>query len=62
MVKSDPTSKAELEDALDKLIGQAHQNGVEITDGGYVSHHTATEAPDIEVMVYRLAESSENSK
>lgn len=62
MVESGPTSKAEFEDALDKLIVQAHQNGVEITDGGYVPHNTSKEVPDVEVMFYRLAASSEKNK
>lgn len=62
MIESGPTSKAEFEDALDKLIVQAHQNGVEITDGGYASHHTSKELPDVEVMFYRLAKSAEKNK
>jgi hypothetical protein len=58
MVDSGPTNKAEFEEALDELIVQAYQNGISIDNGGYVLQHTSTNVPDMEVMFYRLVQSS----
>lgn len=57
-----PVNEVEFEDALDKLIIEAHQNGVEIADGTHVLQHTDEEVPDVEVMFYRLAESPDRNK
>lgn len=62
MSKSGPSSKDEFEEALDELIAQAYQNGVKFDNGGHVFQYSSEELPDIEIMFYRLSESSDENK
>lgn len=56
MVVDGPTSKQEFELALDKVIVQAYRNGVSLDNGGYILRHNSSDIPDLELMIYRLAE------
>lgn len=54
MVLDSPTSKAELEKALDVLVQKAYHNGVEVDNGGYdLLHHEST-IPDWDLTIIRL--------
>jgi hypothetical protein len=46
-----PTSKAELRDALDELVLAAYANGVEVDDGAYALRHDDPGVPDWEVLI-----------
>lgn len=49
-----PTSKAELEEALDELVQMAYRNGVEVGNGGYdLIHHEPT-IPDWDLTITRM--------
>jgi hypothetical protein len=56
MVRSGPINEQEFKLALNRLIVQASRNDVSIVNGGYVFRHDSAEIPDVEVMIYRLAE------
>lgn len=51
--ESGPTTKAELEKALDELVLRAHANGVEVDNGGFALRHDEPEIPDWEVLITR---------
>ncbi|GEM_PF-3282139 len=49
-----PSSKAELEESLDELVRQAHQNGVTVSDCGYELLHNDESKPDWDLTILRL--------
>lgn len=49
-----PTSKAEFEDALDVLVREAYQNGVEVDNGGYELLHQESAIPDWDLTIIRM--------
>jgi len=59
MCRSGPGSEEAFEAALDALIVQAYQSGIEIAGGAYVSRQASEDVPDIEVQFHRLAEPSD---
>lgn len=56
-----PASKREFRQVLDELIVQAYRNDISIANGGYVFRHDSVDIPDIELMVYRLTNSSDDA-
>lgn len=54
MVLDSPTSKAELEEALDALVQNAYRNGVEVDNGGYHLLHHESPIPDWDLTIIRL--------
>lgn len=50
-----PTSKAELEDAFDVLVKEAHDNGVDVDNGGYELIHQEPAIPDWDLTIIRMA-------
>lgn len=54
MVLDSPTSKAELEEALDVLIQEAYRNGVEVDNGGYYLFHQEPAIPDWDLTIIRM--------
>ncbi|WP_176548154.1 hypothetical protein [Natrinema sp. CBA1119] len=54
MSMNSPTSKEELQEALDELIQRAHQNGVEVADGGYELIHHDESTPDWDMTIIRM--------
>lgn len=53
--QSSPSSRRELEVAIDELLREAYENGVEAGDHSYVVGDD--DAPDWEVLVVELADS-----
>lgn len=49
-----PTSKSELEEALDELAQNAYQNGVKLDNGAYELRHSDQSVPDWDVTITRL--------
>jgi hypothetical protein len=49
-----PASKAELEDALDRLVQNAYRNGVHVDNGGYDLIHPDETMPDWDLTIVRL--------
>lgn len=54
MVLNSPTSKAELEEALDVLVQEAYFNGVEVDNGGYDLVHQQPTIPDWDLTIIRM--------
>lgn len=54
MVLDSPTSKAELQEALDALVQKAYDNGVEVDNGGYNLFHQETTIPDWDLTIIRV--------
>lgn len=54
MAVNSPTSKADLEDALDVLLQQAYRNGVNVDNGGYALVHEDDTIPDWDLTVIRM--------
>lgn len=54
MALDSPTSKAELEVALDELIQRAFKNGVHVGNGGYELIHDDTSVPDWDLTIVRM--------
>lgn len=54
MTLNSPTSKAELEEALDKLVKAAYRNGVDVDNGGYDLRHHETTVPDWDLTIIRM--------
>ncbi|MFB6136660.1 MAG: hypothetical protein ABEJ04_07855 [Halobacteriaceae archaeon] len=54
-----PTTKAELEAALDALVLTAYENGVRVDNGGYSLRHADPGLPDWEVTITRTTKLSE---
>lgn len=54
MTLDSPTSKAELEEALEVLTRKAYQNGVEVGNGGYDLRHQEPTVPDWDLTIIRL--------
>lgn len=53
--QSPPTTRRELEAAIDELLREAHENGVEAGDHSYVVRDGDPATPDWEVLVVELA-------
>lgn len=49
-----PRTKAEFEESLDKLVREAYQNGVNVSDCGYELLHTDESIPDWDLKIIRL--------
>lgn len=49
-----PTSKAELEDALDRLLQNAYRNGINVDNGSYELIHPDETIPDWDLTIMRL--------
>lgn len=49
-----PSTKAELQESLDELVRQAHQNGVCVSDCGYELLHDDESIPDWDLTIIRL--------
>lgn len=54
MALDSPTSKAELEAALDELVLRAHGNGVHVGNGGYELLHDDQTIPDWDLTIVRM--------
>lgn len=54
MALDSPTSKAELEAALDELIQRAFDNDVQVGNGGYELTHEASSVPDWDLTIIRM--------
>lgn len=54
MTLDSPTSKAELEAALDELIQTAFSNGVHVGNGGYELTHEDNSVPDWDLTIIRM--------
>lgn len=54
MALDSPTSKAELEAALDELVQRAFKNGVDVGNGGYELTHEAISVPDGHLTIIRM--------
>lgn len=54
MTLDSPTSKSELEDALDAIVQKAYQNGVVVDNGGYDLRHSEQSVPDWDLKIMRL--------
>lgn len=54
MALDSPTSKAELEAALDTLVQSAFENGVHVANGGYDLIHEENSIPDWDLTIIRL--------
>lgn len=54
MTVPSPTSKAELEAALDELVLSAHRNGVHVGNGGYELLHDDNTLPDWDLTIVRM--------
>lgn len=54
MVLDSPTSKQELENALDVLVRNAHLNGVTVGNGSYELIHEEKPIPDWELTIIRM--------
>lgn len=54
MALESPTSKAELEEALDILIQKAYRNGVNVGNGGYELIHPEPTVPDWDLTIIRM--------
>lgn len=50
-----PTSKAELEKALDEVVKQAHLNGVRVDNGGFRLLHDGKGMPNWDLQIVRMA-------
>ena len=50
-----PATPEALEEALDSLISQAYENGVEVADHTFELRHGDAPPPDWEVLILRLA-------
>ena len=50
-----PATPEALEEALDNLLSQAYENGVEIDDHTFELRHGDAPAPDWEILIVRLA-------
>ena len=57
MMTDSPSSKAELEEALDSLVQRAYQNGVTVDNGGYDLLHEEHDIPDWDLTIFRLDKS-----
>lgn len=49
-----PVSKAELGEALDRLVQRAHRNGVDVGNGGYDLVHQDADVPDWDLTIIRM--------
>lgn len=54
MALDSPTSKVELEAALDELIQRAFNNGVPVGNGGYELTHEENSIPDWDLTIIRM--------
>lgn len=54
MVLDSPTSKAELEEALDELVQEAFKNDVEVDNGGYDLIHQDSTIPNWDLTIIRM--------
>lgn len=54
MALESPTSKVELEEALDALVQRAYQNDVNVDNGGYELIHKEDTMPDWDLTIIRL--------
>lgn len=59
MFGQDPTTKRELQQAMDNLVLRALENGVPIDNGGYELRHD-DDVPDFELMIFRLEKSDDD--
>lgn len=51
---SGPATKEELRVALDTLILQAYENGVQVANGGYALNHVDPATPDWDCLITRV--------
>ena len=51
-----PTTKNELRVEIEKLLLQAHNNGVDLDNGGYAFHHEDPEVPDWDLHLTRVVD------
>lgn len=54
MSLNSPTSKAELEAALDALVQKAFENDVEVDNGGYDLIHQDSKVPNWDLTIIRM--------
>lgn len=51
-----PSTRKELEEAIDQLLRAAHQNGVDMNNHAYALRHSDPETPDWEVLITRVVD------
>lgn len=59
---SGPATKEELRVALDTLVLNAYENGVQVDNGGYPLNHSNPDIPDWDLLITRVEKSAETEQ